>query len=159
MCRDALLLIDLQEEYLARPNLVPPRAELIASIASALAGARAAGEPVFHIRTGGSLPMPHRSLAPDATPPPELTEHTGEPLFTKRFFSAFDAPGLDDALEPPGSPVSASPGSTPTPASTPPRSTLMPAGMRSKSTRRWSAVIPPFTPHNHCAGSTVERPM
>ena len=97
--KSALLLIDLQEEYLARPNLIPPRAELIASIASVLADARAAGEPVFHIRTGGSLPMPHRSLAPDATPPPELTEHTGEPLFTKRFFSAFDAPGLADTLK------------------------------------------------------------
>ena len=97
--KSALLLIDLQEEYLARPNLVPPRATLIASIAAALADARAAGEPVFHVRTGGSLPMPHRSLAPDATPPPELTEHTGEPLFTKRFFSAFDAPGFADTLK------------------------------------------------------------
>ena len=97
--KSALLLIDLQEDYLARPNLIPPRAELIASIAAALADARAAGEPVFHIRTGGSLPMPHRSLAPDATPPAELIEHIGEPLFTKRFFSTFDAPGLDDALK------------------------------------------------------------
>ncbi len=97
--KSALLLIDLQEEYLARPNLLPPRAELIANVAAALAKARASGEPVFHIRTGGSLPMPHRDATPDATPPLELTERPGEPLFTKRFFSAFDAPGLADAVE------------------------------------------------------------
>ena len=98
MSRTALLLIDLQEEYLARPGLQPPRAELLSNIASALAAARAAGRPIFHIRTGGA-PMPHRKAAPDATPPPELVERSGEPLFTKRFFSAFDAPGLDDALK------------------------------------------------------------
>ena len=93
----ALLLVDLQEEYLARPGLVPPRETLIANVATALAEARAAGEPVFHIRTDGE-PMPHRTTAPDATPPPELAEQPGEPVFTKRFFSAFDAPGLDAAL-------------------------------------------------------------
>ena len=106
MSRDALLLIDLQEEYLARPGLVPSRDILIAAIAAALADARASGEPVFHVRTDGSDPMPHRRAAPEvvsgtpgAAPPPELVEHPGEPLFTKRFFSAFDAPGLDDALK------------------------------------------------------------
>lgn len=97
MTRTALLLIDLQEDYLARPGLQPPRATLVASIAAALAESRAAGEPVFHVRTGG-IPMPHRQAAPDAARPPELAEQPGEPLFIKRFFSAFDAPGLDDAL-------------------------------------------------------------
>jgi len=96
--RTALLLVDLQEEYLARPNLQPPRAELVANISAALSEARSAGQPIFHVRTGG-IPMPHRQAAPDATPPPELAEQPGEPLFTKRFFSAFDAPGLTDALE------------------------------------------------------------
>ena len=98
MSRTALLLIDLQEEYLARPGLQPPRADLVASVAAALAEARVAGEPVFHIRTSGA-PMPHREAAPDPTPPLDLAELPGEPLFTKRFFSAFDAPGLDDALK------------------------------------------------------------
>ena len=133
--KSALLLIDLQEEYLARPNLIPPRAELIASIAATLADARAAGEPVFHIRTGGTLPMPHRSLAPDATPPAELTEHTGEPLFTKRFFNAFDAPGLADTLKSAGITRLRLAGVTPMPASTPPRSMLMRAATKSKLTR------------------------
>lgn len=99
MSRTALLLVDLQEEYVARPGLVPPRAELIAAIAAALANARATGQPVFHVRTGGGNPMPHRTAVPDATPPPELAEQAGEPLFTKRFFSAFDAPGLDETLK------------------------------------------------------------
>ena len=98
MSRSALLLIDLQEDYLARPGLIPPRGELVSRIASALAAARAAGEAIFHVRTGGTGAMPHRDIAPDPAAPPELTEHPGEPVFTKRFFSAFDAPGLDDAL-------------------------------------------------------------
>lgn len=98
MTRTALLLVDLQEEYLARPGLAPPRADLVASIAAALSDARSAGQPIFHVRTGGN-PMPHRQAAPDATPPPELAERPGEPLFTKRFFSAFDTPDLADALK------------------------------------------------------------
>lgn len=97
MIRTGLLLIDLQEEYLARPGLQPPRETLIAAIATALTKARAVDEPVFHIRTSGA-PMPHREAAPDPTPPLDLAEQPGEPVFTKRFFSAFDAPGLDDAL-------------------------------------------------------------
>lgn len=97
MTKSAFLLIDLQEDYLARPGLVPTREILIATVAAALSEARAAAEPIFHIRTDG-VPMPHRSTAPDATPPPELSEHPGEPVFAKRFFSAFDAHGLDEAL-------------------------------------------------------------
>ncbi len=96
--RSALLLIDLQEEFLARPGLVPPREALVSAIVAALAQARTSGEPIFHIRTDG-VPMPHRDHRPDATPPLELAEQPDEPLFTKRFFSAFDAPGLDDALK------------------------------------------------------------
>ena len=102
----ALLLVDLQEDYLARPGLTPPRAELIANIAATLADARAAGDPVFHIRTDGTDSMPHRRDAPEVvagTPgaacPVELAETAGEKIFTKRFFSAFDAPGLADALK------------------------------------------------------------
>ena len=106
MSRTALLLVDLQEDYLARSNLRPPRAELIANIAAALAEARAAGEPVFHVRTDGTHAMPHRRDAPEvvagtpgAASPVELAEIGGEKIFIKRFFSAFDASGLFDALE------------------------------------------------------------
>ena len=99
MSRTALLLIDLQQDYLARPGLQPPRRILIAAIATALAKARAEGEPIFHVRTGGTGAMPHRDTPPDTTPPLDLAERAGEPVFTKRFFSAFDATGLDDALK------------------------------------------------------------
>ncbi len=101
----ALLLIDLQHDYLARAGLTPDRATLIANAAAALAAARARHIPIFHVRTDGSEPMPHRREAPEvvagtegAEPPTELAAAPGEPVFTKRFFSAFDAPGLDDAL-------------------------------------------------------------
>ncbi len=106
MSRAALLLIDLQEDYLARPGLQPPRDMLIASIAEALAAARGSGDPIFHVRTDGGNAMPHRAAAPEVVPgtpgadsPAELAEQDNEPVFTKRFFSAFDAPGLDDALK------------------------------------------------------------
>ena len=97
MSRTALLLIDLQEDYLARPGLSPAREMLVQHVAAALADARASGMPVFHIRTDGGDPMPHRRPMPEvvpgtpgAAPPSDLVEHPGEMLFTKRFFSAFD---------------------------------------------------------------------
>lgn len=109
--RPALLLVDLQEDFLARPGLTPDRATLVATIAAMLASARKKSWPVFHVRTlvdpdlGNA--MPHRAPpataevvvgTPGAACPPELAERDGEPLFIKRFFSAFDAPGLAEAL-------------------------------------------------------------
>jgi alpha-ketoglutaric semialdehyde dehydrogenase len=107
--KTALLLVDCQEDYLDREGLQPPRETLVASIADALATARASGWPVFHVRTrvsaGGSDAMPHRKSAPEAvegTPggeaPRQLGERSDEPVFFKRFFSAFDAPGLEKDL-------------------------------------------------------------
>lgn len=105
----AFLLVDCQEDYLARNGLQPPRSELVAAIAEALAEARAKGWPVIHVRTfvgaDGSGAMPHRQGAPEtiegtsgAQPPDELREAPGEAVLFKRFFSAFDAPGLEEAL-------------------------------------------------------------
>jgi acyl-CoA reductase-like NAD-dependent aldehyde dehydrogenase/nicotinamidase-related amidase len=101
----ALLLVDCQEDYFAREGLHPRRAALIAAIAEALAAARSRHWPVFHVRTDAGNPMPHRSAAPEAVagtagaaPPQELRERAGEQVFTKRFFSAFDAAGLEEAL-------------------------------------------------------------
>ena len=105
----ALLLVDCQEDYLAREGLQPPREVLVAAIAEGLAAARAKGWPVIHIRTlvapDGANAMPHRRGAPEAVagtagaePPPELREKGGEPVLAKRFFSAFDAEGLEEAL-------------------------------------------------------------
>jgi acyl-CoA reductase-like NAD-dependent aldehyde dehydrogenase/nicotinamidase-related amidase len=105
----ALLLVDCQEDYLARDGLLPPRDALVASIAGALDAARKQGWPVVHVRTrvaaDGSDAMPHRQSAPEvvsgtpgAEPPEELREREGEPVLFKRFFSAFDAAGLEAAL-------------------------------------------------------------
>jgi acyl-CoA reductase-like NAD-dependent aldehyde dehydrogenase/nicotinamidase-related amidase len=101
----ALLLVDCQEDYFARDGLLPGRATLVAAIAEALAAARARNWPVFHIRTDSANAMPHRRAAPEAVagtagaePPEELRERAGEHVFSKRFFSAFDAAGLEEAL-------------------------------------------------------------
>ena len=105
----ALLLVDCQEDYFARDGLLPPRDALISSIADALDAARKQGWPVVHVRTrvaaDGSDAMPHRQSAPEAVagthgakPPDELREQAGEPVLFKRFFSAFDADGLEAAL-------------------------------------------------------------
>ena len=104
----ALLLVDCQEDYLARDGLQPPREALVAAIAGALAEARGKGWPVFHVRTrvsaNGADAMPHRQAAPEAVAgssgaeaPAALRERPSEPVFFKRFFSAFDAEGLADA--------------------------------------------------------------
>jgi len=106
----ALLLVDCQEDYFARAGLQPPREALIAAIAAALEAARAKNWPIVHIRTrvaaDGSDAMPHRRGAPEAVAgtagaeaPADLREEAGEPVFTKRFFSAFDAVGLEQELQ------------------------------------------------------------
>ncbi len=105
----ALLLVDCQEDYLARDGLQPVREALVASIAAALAAARDQGWPIIHVRTrvaaDGSDAMPHRRAAPEAIAgtqgeeaPEILREDPGEPVFFKHFFSAFDAQGLESNL-------------------------------------------------------------
>ena len=105
----ALLLVDCQEDYLSRDGLAPPRETLVGAIAEALAAARQKGWPVLHVRTrvaaDGSDAMPHRRGAaegvagtPGAEAPAELREVPGEPVLFKRFFSAFDADGLEPEL-------------------------------------------------------------
>jgi acyl-CoA reductase-like NAD-dependent aldehyde dehydrogenase len=105
----ALLLVDCQEDYFGRVRLHPPRDTLVEAIAAALAEARSRGWPIIHVRTrvkaGGSDAMPHRRNAPEAVegtpgaePPQQLREADGEPVLFKRFFSAFDAAGLEDEL-------------------------------------------------------------
>ena len=105
----ALLLVDCQEDYLARHGLLPPRETLIPAIAGALEAARAKRWPVFHVRTrvaaDGADAMPHRRGNPEAVvgtagadAPADLRERAGEPVLFKRFFSAFDAGGLEEEL-------------------------------------------------------------
>jgi acyl-CoA reductase-like NAD-dependent aldehyde dehydrogenase/nicotinamidase-related amidase len=105
----ALLLVDCQEDYLARDGLQPPRETLVASIAEALDAARRQGRPIFHVRTrvspDGADAMPHRREQPEAVEgtsgaeaPEPLRERDGETVLHKRFFSAFDAEGLEAQL-------------------------------------------------------------
>lgn len=103
--RPALLLIDLQRDYLDRPGLVPAPASLERTIARLLAGVRALERPVIHVRTlvrpDGGDRMPHW-IANDycacvdgtqgAKAPEALHEKDGEPVVSKPFFSAFGNP-------------------------------------------------------------------
>jgi alpha-ketoglutaric semialdehyde dehydrogenase len=106
--RSALLVVDMQEDYL-REGLVPTRANLVQGVASVMTAARAAGAVIAHIRTAvlpdGSDAMPHRRGQPlcvtgtaGAQPPEELRELSGELVVTKQFFRGFAHPELDAHL-------------------------------------------------------------
>lgn len=107
----ALLLVDLQEDFLARDGLEPTRDRLVAHAAELLAGCRALALPVLHVHTrvraDGHDRMPHWREqdiwecvegTPGVRPPAALQPRADEPVFTKRFFSAFEAPGLEQQL-------------------------------------------------------------
>ncbi len=109
--KPALLLVDLQLDFLARPGLNPEAAELVTCVEALLAGCRALGLPVLHahtrIRADVSDRMPHWARAgysacvfgtAGAQSPPALAPLASEPVFAKRFFSAFENPGLEQHL-------------------------------------------------------------
>jgi alpha-ketoglutaric semialdehyde dehydrogenase len=102
-----LLLVDLQEDFLCHPELVPGRFELVGAVSGLLAWARAQCIPVFHVHTrvqaDGSDAMPHwqaKDYIPcsigseGARPPPDLQPAPGEAVFYKRFFDPFEDPAL-----------------------------------------------------------------
>lgn len=110
--KPALLLVDLQHDFLARPGLQPDAARLVARVETLLAGCRALGLPVIHaqtrVRADGADRMPHWIRAgysacvegtAGAMPPSALTPRTDEPVFVKRFFSAFEDPRLARHLD------------------------------------------------------------
>ena len=109
--RPALLLVDLQHDFLSAPGLEPAARVVVANARRLLAAARAAGVPVVHAITSvdasGGDAMPHWRSQPRlrcvrGTPghaePPELAPAAGEATVSKAFFSAFSAPDLDRAL-------------------------------------------------------------
>jgi acyl-CoA reductase-like NAD-dependent aldehyde dehydrogenase/nicotinamidase-related amidase len=105
--RTALLSIDLQRDYLARPGLMPEAETLVASAGALLRHARTKGWLVVHIRTesDGALTMPHRRDRPEvvagtsgAAPPAELAQVDGEPVVIKRYFDPFERPELEELL-------------------------------------------------------------
>ncbi len=105
-----LLLVDLQEDYLARDGLTPDRDMLLSVTAELLRFARSHGWPVVHVHS--SVDPDHRNAMPHrrgnnpeavagtkgADVPPSVAPVSGETVLYKRFFSAFDASGLEEAL-------------------------------------------------------------
>ena len=107
----ALLLVDLQNDYLREPRLDPPAGELVRRAAALLDACRNEGVPVLHARTtisaSGEDRMPHWRSAgrrwcvagtSGHDPPPALRPLEGERCFDKTFFSAFADPRLPRAL-------------------------------------------------------------
>jgi acyl-CoA reductase-like NAD-dependent aldehyde dehydrogenase/nicotinamidase-related amidase len=105
----SLVLVDLQNDFLARPGLLPDADSLVARAAALLAAFRSAGLTVVHARTltrpDGSDRMPHwreRGVfecvegTRGAEPPPVLASDEGELVLRKPRFSAFG----DARLEP-----------------------------------------------------------
>lgn len=108
----ALLLIDLQNDFLGRPGLYPGPEQLLPRITSLLAGFRSQRLPVIHLHTmvsaDGSDRMPHwqtqntRACVQGtlgSLPPPELAPVAGEPVIAKRFFSGFANTDLAEILQ------------------------------------------------------------
>ena len=112
MTKPALLLVDMQRDFLDRAALSPAKDALIRRASSLLSGWRALGLPLFHVHTlirpDGTDRMPHWARTnywacvegtEGALPPPELAPLPDEPVIRKRFFSAFGNPQLDAALK------------------------------------------------------------
>jgi len=108
----ALLLVDLQRDFLARPGLVPAADAVCERAARLLRGFRARALPVAHAHTStradGTDRMPHWKArgvracvegTAGVAPPPALAPRPGEPVFRKRYFSAFGDPHLQPWLE------------------------------------------------------------
>jgi len=108
--KPALLLVDLQNDFLNAGGLEPPAGEVVARAATLLRGFRARGVPVFHVCTtvrAGGRPMPHWERAGvracvEGTEghgtPPSVAPVAGERVFHKTFFSAFGVPALEEAV-------------------------------------------------------------
>lgn len=109
--KPALLLVDVQNDYLARPGLHPGADRLIAEISTLLGAFRSASLPVLHVRTliaaDGADSMPHWRRqgirqcvrgTPGAMPPQSLAAAEGEEVVDKSFFSGFESGRLDALL-------------------------------------------------------------
>ena len=107
--RTALLLVDVQRDFLEAPGLFPPRLLLLERWNALIAGCRGQGISVFHARTvvraDGSNRMPHWQRNNDnrcvegtagALPPEGLETSADEAVYEKTFYSAFSNSRLDD---------------------------------------------------------------
>ena len=104
----ALLLVDLQRDFLERPALTPGAEVVCARAAALLEGFRARRLPIAHAHTltrpDGSDRMPHWKRlglhacvegSRGAAPPPALAPREGELQCRKQYYSAFSDPRLD----------------------------------------------------------------
>ncbi|HLK21361.1 MAG TPA: aldehyde dehydrogenase family protein, partial [Bryobacteraceae bacterium] len=110
--KPALLLIDLQNDYLASPNLQPPAVELIRKAAALLAECRRSKIPVIHVwttvRRDDDRRLPHwraenrwqceLGTSGHATPD-VLQPLPGELVIHKSGFNAFADASLEEALK------------------------------------------------------------
>ncbi len=109
--KPALLLVDLQNDFLEREGLTPRPSRIIERAAELLEGCRELGIPVLHIhtrvRSDGSDRIPHWKRrgtwiclegTPGSLAPEPLRPLGGEPVCLKRFFSAFGCETLDATL-------------------------------------------------------------
>jgi acyl-CoA reductase-like NAD-dependent aldehyde dehydrogenase/nicotinamidase-related amidase len=109
--RTALLLVDLQHDFLERPGLVPAASVVVQRAADLLEGFRARGLPVAHVQTrtraDGGDRMPHWRAAgvaacvegtPGAATPVPLTPRDDELVATKQHYRGFADAALDPWL-------------------------------------------------------------
>lgn len=108
--KPALLLIDLQHDFLCDRSLAPPAGRLVERAAWLLNAARQAGAPVYHVHTlidSAVDRMPHWKEADrhlcirgthGSSPPPALEPWAGERVIPKTFFSGFTNPTLASML-------------------------------------------------------------
>ncbi len=100
--RPALLLIDLQYDYLHQPGLDPPSHTLVRHVADLLGACRQGTIPVAYaitlVQPDGSNRMPHWRRrdywacvegTEGVKMPPDIAPQQGEEVFPKPFFSAF----------------------------------------------------------------------
>ena len=109
--KPALLLVDLQNDFLEREGLTPRPSRIIERAAELLEGCRELGVPIVHVHTlvrpDGSDRIPHwkrrgTCICVEGTPgslaPESLRPLGGESVCLKRFFSAFGCETLDETL-------------------------------------------------------------
>lgn len=109
--KPAILLIDLQNDFLAAPTLEPAAGQIVEQAARLLAGGRKLGIPILHVWTSVNLKndrrMPHWKRADKRmcvvgtvghAAPPTLLPIESEHIIHKTFFSAFSNGELERVL-------------------------------------------------------------
>lgn len=107
----ALLLVDMQNDFLDGPGMRPSKRVIVRGAARLLSAWRRAGRPVGHVvltvDAAGERRMPHWKRdgvvkcvegTPGHAEPEAVRAREGEPVFHKTFYSGFQDPGLEKWL-------------------------------------------------------------